>query len=128
MHQAHGTFSVKMAPLSPAFTDGIARYSIDKELRGDIEAISKGEMIATGDPKSGNAGYVAIEVITGILGGKRGSFALQHSSSMDAGVPTMDIKVVPGCGTGELKGIAGTFVIRIENGQHFYDFDYALPS
>ena len=116
-----------MAPLSPAFTDGIARYSIDKELHGDIEATSKGEMISAGNPKSGSAGYVAIEVITGTVGGEQGSFALQHSSSMDAGVPTMDIKVVPGSGTGELKGIAGTFVIRIESGQHFYDFDYTLP-
>jgi Protein of unknown function (DUF3224) len=32
----------------------------------------------------------------------------------------------PHAGAGELKGIAGTFTIRIEGGQHFYDFDYTL--
>jgi len=35
--------------------------------------------------------------------------------------------VVPGSGTGELRGIEGTFIIRIENGEHFYDFDYTTP-
>ena len=127
MHRAHGTFTVQVAPLSPASATGIARYSLDKELRGDIEATSKGEMMAVGDPKSGSAGYVAIEVVTGSVAGKPGSFALQHSSTMDRGVPAMDIKVVPGSGTGELNGIAGTFVIRIEDGRHVYDFDYTLP-
>jgi len=34
---------------------------------------------------------------------------------------------VPGSGTGELKGITGTFAIKIEGGQHFYDLDYTLP-
>jgi len=73
------------------------------------------------------AGYVAIEVVTGTLAGKHGSFALQHSATVDANGPRMTVTVVPGSGTGELKGIAGTFTIRIEGGQHFYDFDYTLP-
>jgi hypothetical protein len=39
----------------------------------------------------------------------------------------MQVIVVPGSGTGDLKGIEGTFNIRIEDGKHFYDFDYTLP-
>ena len=46
---------------------------------------------------------------------------------MDAERTEMQVIVVPGSGTGELKGIAGTFTIKIEGGQHFYDFDYTLP-
>lgn len=126
MLHAHGTFSVKVTPLPSASAAGIAHYSLNKELHGDIEGTSNGEMMGVGDPKSGNAGYVAIEVITGTLAGKHGSFALQHSSFMDAGVPTMNIKIVPGSGTDELKGMAGAFIIRIENGQHFYELDYTL--
>jgi hypothetical protein len=72
------------------------------------------------------AGYVAVERITGTVGGKHG-FALQHSSTMDQGSQTMNIIVVPGSGTDELKGIRGTFIIRIEGGQHYYEFDYTLP-
>jgi hypothetical protein len=46
---------------------------------------------------------------------------------MDANGPKMQVVVVPGSGTGELKGIAGTLTIKIENGEHFYDLDYTLP-
>ena len=127
MNHAHGTFSVKLAPLTPAPAEGISRYSLEKEFHGDIEGTSKGEMMGGGDVKAGVAGYVALELITGTLAGKHGSFALQHSSTMDVTEQKMNIIVVPGSGTGDLKGIRGTFIIRIENGQHFYDFDYTLP-
>ncbi|MDP9050035.1 MAG: DUF3224 domain-containing protein, partial [Acidobacteriota bacterium] len=33
----------------------------------------------------------------------------------------------PGSGTDGLKGIAGTFTIRIDGGKHFYDLEYTLP-
>ena len=126
-NHAHGTFTVKVQPLSPTPAEGISRYSIDKEIHGDLEATTKGEMLSGGDPKQGAAGYVAIEMVTGTLNGKHGSFALQHLATMDQSGPKMQVIVVPGSGAGALKGIAGTFTIRIENGQHFYDFDYTLP-
>ena len=71
-HHAHGTFTVKMAPLTPGPAEGLGRFSIDKEIHGDLEATSKGEMISGGDYKLGEAGYVAIELVTGTLAGKKG--------------------------------------------------------
>jgi hypothetical protein len=127
MHLAHGTFTVDVHPLAPPPADGLGRFSIDKQIHGDLEAATKGEMFTGGDPKQGAAGYVAIEVVTGTLGGKSGSFALQHIATMDANGPKMQVIVVPGSGTDELKGIAGTFTIKIENDKHFYDLDYTLP-
>lgn len=127
MHHATGKFTVKVAPLTPAPADGLGRFSIDKEIHGDLEATTKGEMFSGGDPKAGAAGYVAIEVVTGSLAGRKGSFALQHFATMDKAGPKMTVIVVPGSGAGELKGISGTFAIRIDGGQHFYDFDYTLP-
>jgi hypothetical protein len=124
---ARGTFTVAIVPLSPAPAEGLNRYSINKEIHGDLEATTKGEMFSGGDPKLGEAGYVAIEVVTGTLQGKRGSFALQHLATMDATGPTMTVLVVPGSGTGELKGISGTFVIQIADGRHSYDLEYSLP-
>jgi hypothetical protein len=128
MHQAHGTFTVDIHPLTPAPAEGLSRYSIDKQIHGDLEATSKGEMYSGGDPKQGSAGYVAIEVVEGTLAGKHGGFALQHFATMDATGPEMQIVIVPGSGTGEFKGIAGTFTIRIEKGQHLYDLEYTLPA
>jgi len=126
-HHAHGTFTVNVQPLTPPPAEGLSRFSIDKIIHGDLEATTKGEMYSGGDPKLGEAGYVAIEVVTGTLAGKHGSFALQHSATMDRSGYKMSVIVVPGSGTGELKGIAGTFTIHIENGQHSYDFEYTLP-
>jgi hypothetical protein len=125
-HHAHGTFTVSVKPLTPPPAEGLSRFSLDKEIHGDLEATSKGEMMGGGDYKQGTAGYVAIEMITGSLNGKHGSFALQHSSTMDQSGAKMNIIVVPGSGTDELKGIAGTFTIKIENGKHDYELDYTL--
>ena len=124
---AHGTFTVNIQPLAPAPAEGLGRFSIDKQIHGDLEATSKGEMFSGGDLKKGEAGYVAIEVVTGTLAGKHGSFALQHSGTMDQNGLKLSVTVVPGSGTGELKGIAGTFAIHVENGQHSYDLEYTLP-
>jgi hypothetical protein len=124
---AHGTFTVNIQPLTPAPAEGLSRFSSVKEIHGDLEGTSKGEMFSGGDPKQGAAGYVAMEVVTGTLQGKHGSFALQHSATMDQNGMKMTVIVVPGSGTGELKGIAGTFTIHIQNGQHTYDLDYTLP-
>jgi hypothetical protein len=125
---ASGTFTVSVLPLTPAPADGLTRYSINKEIHGDLEATTKGEMFSGGDPKQGAAGYVAIEVVTGVLQGKHGSFALQHLATMDQSGPKMTVVVVPGSGTGDLKGIAGTFIIKIADGVHSYDLEYSLPN
>jgi hypothetical protein len=127
---AQGSFDVKIAPL-PAdeaiAATSIARYSLDKVYRGELEGASAGEMMGAGNPATGTAGYVAIEQITGTLHGKNGSFALQHSSSMNNGNFDMNIRVVPGSGTGELEGIAGALTIIFEDSKHAYRFEYSLP-
>jgi len=126
-YHARGTFTVNVQPLTPPPAEGLSRFSINKEIHGDLEATTKGEMFSGGDPKQGVAGYVAIEVVTGTLHGKHGSFALQHTATMDQNGRKMSVIVVPGSGTAELKGISGTFDIQIANGQHSYEFLYSLP-
>jgi hypothetical protein len=125
-HHVQGTFTVSVKPLTPPPAEGLGRFSINKEIHGDLEAASQGEMFSGGDPRQGVAGYVAIEVVTGTLDGKQGSFALQHFATMDASGPKMQVIIVPGSGTEELKGITGTFTIKIENGKHLYELDYEI--
>jgi hypothetical protein len=127
---AQGSFEVKVAPLPPddaTAATSIARYSLDKVYRGDLEGASAGEMMGAGNVAAGTAGYVAIEEVTGTLHGKSGSFALQHSSTMDGGKYEMNIRVVPGSGSGELEGIAGALTIIIADGAHSYALEYTLP-
>jgi len=125
-----GTFSVKLNPQENYATgvDGIklARMSIDKSFEGALSAISQGEMLSALARVNDAAGYVAIEQVTGLLEGKSGSFVLQHFGIMDAGRERLILEVLPGSGSGDLAGISGTMHIRIEDGQHYYEFDYTL--
>jgi len=127
---AEGTFDVKNTPLpADEGTTGtpIGRFALDKQFHGDLEGPSKGEMLGAGDPSKGTAGYVAIEHITGTLQGHTGSFALQHLGTMEQGKFQLTVTVVPGSGTGDLTGIAGSMNIIITAGKHSYTFDYTLP-
>jgi Protein of unknown function (DUF3224) len=126
-HQARGTFNVKLAPLTPPPAPGLARFSINQDIHGDLEATSQGEMYAGGNVDKGSAGYVAIEVVTGTLDGRAGSFAMQHMGTIEAGAQKLSIVIVPGSGTGPLTGIAGTFDLQIAQGQHSYVLTYTLP-
>jgi hypothetical protein len=126
---ASGPFDVKLTPQPSVEGVGdptVGRLAIDKRFQGNLDATSKGEMLATRTDVEGSAGYVAIERVTGTLHGKSGSFALQHSGTMDRGVPHLSVTVVPDSGTGELVGLAGVLAITIEGGKHSYDFEYTL--
>jgi len=128
--RASGSFDVKLTPQSAApgiEAAQLGRQSIDKRFSGELEATSLGEMLSAGGNVQGSAGYVAIERVTGVLQGRRGSFVLQHMGTMDRGVPALSITVVPDSGTDELTGLSGSMQIRIDQGRHVYQFDYRLP-
>jgi hypothetical protein len=124
--RATGTFEVVLTPQATEAGPGVARMSIAKQFHGELEATSKGEMLAAGTSVKGSAGYVAIEHVTGTLGGQQGTFVLQHTGTMNRSAPSLAVTVVPDSGTGKLTGLSGTMAIRIEDGKHFYDFEYTI--
>lgn len=128
MSHASGTFEVKVTPQAPDENGepSVGRLSLDKQFHGDLEGTSKGQMLAVRSDVEGSAGYVAMERVAGTLAGRRGTFALQHSGTMNRGAPTLVISVVPDSGTGQLAGLAGTMTIDIVEGKHLYTFDYTL--
>ncbi len=131
MSRATGTFDVKLAPQArDDYADGalLSRLTIDKEFHGDLTGTSKGQMLAAGTAVKGSAGYVAIELVTGTLGGRRGTFVFQHSGTMARGVASLTLTVVPDSGTGELTGLVGSMAIDIAGGKHSYAFEYTLPA
>ncbi len=123
---ATGGFEVKLVPIGAADA-AVGAMSIDKIFHGDLEGASVGQMLAVRTPVEGSAGYVAMERVTGTLAGRRGSFALQHSGTMDKGAPSLTIGVVPDSGTDGLTGLTGTMDIVIAGGKHGYVFRYTLP-
>ncbi|MEO8018657.1 MAG: DUF3224 domain-containing protein [Pseudomonadota bacterium] len=131
MKRASGSFEVTVQPLPNADVSADAMFGrllLTKKFSGDLEASARGQMLSAGTAMKGSAGYVAIDQVTGMLEGRKGSFILQHSGSMNRGAPSLSIMVVPDSGTGELAGLTGTLSINIVEGKHFYDFLYSLPA
>ena len=131
-HSANGSFDVHIAPQAlsgVAAASGLGRMSIDKRFHGTLDATSTGEMLAFRSATAdGSAGYVAMETVRGSLDGRRGSFVLQHSSTMARGAAAQSITVVPDSGTDALTGLAGRMVIDIAaDGTHAYRFEFTLP-
>ena len=65
-------------------------------------------MLTSFTESTGSMAYVAMEQVTGKLGGKSGTFYLEHRATMtkgDAVSGEMNISIVKGSGTGELAGI-----------------------
>ena len=132
MH-ASGTFEVKLTPQDDKSGDGApgspgspGRMLIDKQFHGDLEAVSKGQMLAAMTGVKDSAGYVALERVSGTLAGRKGTFVLQHSGTMTRGVPQLSVTVVPDSGTDQLAGLAGKMEIKIDAGKHSYEFEYTL--
>ena len=125
---ARGTFEVKMTPQpqDDGAGGGFDRLFGDKQFHGELDAVSKGQMLATRTAVEGSGAYVALELVTGKLNGRRGTFVLQHKGTMSKGHYMMDVTVVPDSGTDQLAGITGTMTIIIEGGKHSYNFEYTL--
>ncbi len=126
---AAGRFEVKITPQDSNENTqdaSLGRVTIDKRFHGDLEGVSKGQMLTAGTSVRGSAGYVAIEKVSGTLNGRNGTLILQHTATMTRGVPQLSITVVPDSATGQLAGISGKMNININDGKHSYDFEYTL--
>ena len=125
---ANGTFEVRVHPQPPDTGGGpFSRVFIEKQYLGDLLGSSKGHMLGAETTVQGSAGYVALELVTGTLNGRRGTFILQHAGHMARGVMSMTATIVPDSGTDALNGIAGRLTITIADGKHLYSFEYTLP-
>ena len=127
--RATGSFEVDLEPqplTDEAASPLLGRLSINKRFMGDLEAISKGEMLSAGTTTQGSAGYVALEKVTGTLHGREGGFVLQHSGTMRRGEGDLSVTVVPDSGTGELMGLEGRMTIEVNKGEHWYGLEYSL--
>jgi len=127
---ATGTFEFQLVPQpsdDKTADTTLSRMTFDKQFHGDLEATSKGQMLAAGTGAKGSSGgYVAMERVTGTLHGRSGSFVLQHSGTMTRGTQQMTITVVPDSGTGQLIGLTGKLAIIHGDGKLSYDFEYTL--
>lgn len=126
MTTARGTFEVALKQISGPEEAPLGRMTIDKAFHGHLEGTSRGQMMSAFTETQGSAGYVAIELVTGTLNGKTGTFLLQHNGLMTRGMGTLTINIIPDSGTGDLAGIRGTLVVAVVEKKHTYELEYAI--
>ncbi|WP_396616925.1 DUF3224 domain-containing protein [Lysobacter soli] len=129
MAQVKGEFDVKRNPEGGFDLGGgtvAGHFRFDKQFHGALDATGIVHMLAVGTQVDGSAAYVAVERIDGSLDGLRGAFLTQHNGTLDRGVPTLSLTVVPDSATGELEGLRGRMQIDIVEGKHYYTFDYEI--
>lgn len=98
---------------------------MQKTFTEGIDGSSEGLFIASGQDE-GNRAYVGIERITGALpDGRSGSFTIHHGG-LESNPDTWFGHIVPGTGSGDLDGIAGS--ARIEHDEAGAYFTLTLRS
>ena len=84
MPTANGTFVVEKWDQDEPYEDGeagkLSRAHVSKRFSDDFEATSATEIMMINTRQAGSDAYVALELVTGTLHGKSGSFVLQHSA------------------------------------------------
>jgi hypothetical protein len=107
---ADATFQVKSWDEKPyhEIDDGpsLTRASVTKSFSGDIVGDSTLEYLMM-YRTDGSASFIGLERVVGRLGDRLGSFVLQHSGTFEGGTAKATWFVVPGSGTGDLRGLRG---------------------
>lgn len=133
--EAVATFSTRdFTPTSvspvPAITTAlpVSVSTLHKRYAGAIEGHSATVFTASFDPASRTGSYIAIESFEGSVNGKAGTFNFIHSASTTGSDRANEFfSIVPGSGTADLQGIAGTGGLKIDaDGTHRIWLDYQL--
>jgi hypothetical protein len=93
----------------------LARASVTEAFQGDIEGEGTVEYLMM-YRDDGSASFVYVERVAGRIGGRSGSFVLQGSGEFEGMTAKGARLVVPGSGTGELRGLRGEGVFVAHHG------------
>lgn len=117
---ASATFKIQGWDEKPydEFEDGrkLTRASVKQGFAGDLNGEGDVEWLMCYSP-DGTAVFVGLQRLVGELGGRAGSFVmLQTDGTFDGKEARGRLAVVPGSGTGDLKGIEGKGEFRAPHG------------
>lgn len=130
MKTANGRFAIKSWDEKP-YSEGeglpkMTRASVTKNFTGDIEGDGHVEYVMM-YRADGSAAFVGLERITGRIGVRSGSFVLQRTGLFEDGQAKESYFVVPGSGTGQLRGLRGEGRSSVGHGmEHPFTLEYEL--
>src|SRR5262249_34414254 len=100
----------------PAEGPALVRIHVSEEFSGDIEGEGVAESLQTARSES-EASFVGVERVTGSIGGRSGTFVFQDDGTLEGTSVSGTWFVVPGSGTGELRGLRGEGGFETDLGQ-----------
>ena len=131
MASATGTFKIEGWDETTYAETGdggkLTRASVRQAFAGEIDGEGSVEWLMCYRPDQ-TADFVGLQQITGRLGERSGSFALlQTDGTFDGSEARGELSVVPGSGTGDLRGLRGRGRFRAPHGGEAtveLDYDY----
>jgi hypothetical protein len=104
----------------------LTRASVSKTFAGDITGDGHVEYLMM-YRSDGSATFVGLERVVGQVAGKAGSFVLQRTGVFENGMAKESYFVVPGSGTGDLRGLRGEGTSAVGHGmEHPLTLNYEL--
>lgn len=104
----------------------MTRARVDKTLTGDIEGEGRADYLMMYRP-DGSAAFVGLERVVGRIGDRTGTFVLQRTGVFENGQAKEAYTVLPGSGTGELRGLRGEGSSAVGHGmEHPFSLSYEL--
>lgn len=104
----------------------LTRASVTKIFTGDIEGEGQVEYLMM-YRSDGSANFLGLERFVGRIDGKAGTFVLQRTGVFEAGQAKESYSVIPGSGTGELRGLRGDGRSAVGHGmEHPFTLNYEL--
>ena len=127
---ANARFTIKSWDEKP-YSEGedlpkLTRAAVAKTFAGDISGDGHVEYLMM-YRSDGSATFVGLERIVGQVAGKTGSFVLQRTGVFENGMAKESYFVVPGSGTGDLRGLRGEGTSAVGHGiEHPLALNYEL--
>ncbi len=128
----HATGQIEVKTYQPAAFDqqpdgpGLVEIEVTEQFSGEIQGEGQVRFIQAARP-DGSASFVGIERVRGSIHGRQGTFLLQDSGTVAGAMVQGSWFVVPGSGTGDLRGLRGDGGFEAQLGQHASIWlDYSL--
>ncbi len=127
---ANARFAIKSWDEKP-YSEGqdlpkLTRAAVIKTFTGDIEGEGQVEYLMM-YASDGSATFVGLERVVGRIAGKAGTFVLQRTGVFENGQAKESFSVIPGSGTGELRGLRDESTSAVGHGmEHPIALNYEL--
>lgn len=126
MKTVNARFAIKSWDEKP-YSEGpdlpkLTKAAVFKSFTGDLDGEGRAEYLMM-YASDGSASFVGLERISGRLEGRSGTFVLQRTGVFESGLAKESYSVVPGSGTGELRGLRGEGTSSLS---HADDYPFTL--